>query len=442
MKKILVTGLCTLHWGRLQYGNIGNYYIIEPLFRQLHRVFPEYEILTTFQMTDEFMKSEGITVLPMDYFYAWKNDDIENAYKEYQLALNREISKDTTGYIECVCQSDLVIDVSGDMWGDNAEHVGHGRFLVDLYKMRTAQLLGTKTVLFAGTPGPFTDRSVIDFAKEVYSGFDLVINREPTSTRNLEKWKFESENVKDFACPAFLYDPIISDKESKYLDEIMDKKNESIKTVGFTIGGFNMPIGPYDMWPREDSQYEVFAEAIEYIINELNAKVILITHTNGFELPPDFKLINGRDYPILKQLKELILKRGIVSDEERLVIMEEPLLPNVTKSLIGRMDMMVTGRVHASVAAISQFVPTVFISYEKNFIPSTKMYGFADLAGVGELVCEPGDREQMIEKISYCYENMDSIKEMLKQQIPKVKEMAKDAFDEMRKLVNGRNRKN
>lgn len=48
MKKILVTGLCTLHWGRLEFGNIGNYYIVEPLFRLLHKHFPNYEVLTTF----------------------------------------------------------------------------------------------------------------------------------------------------------------------------------------------------------------------------------------------------------------------------------------------------------------------------------------------------------------------------------------------------------
>ena len=55
-KKILVTGLCTLHWGRLQYGNVGNYYIVEPLFRLLHSFFPDYEVVTTFQMDDEFIK--------------------------------------------------------------------------------------------------------------------------------------------------------------------------------------------------------------------------------------------------------------------------------------------------------------------------------------------------------------------------------------------------
>lgn len=28
--KVFVIGQCTLHWGRMEFGNIGNYYIVEP----------------------------------------------------------------------------------------------------------------------------------------------------------------------------------------------------------------------------------------------------------------------------------------------------------------------------------------------------------------------------------------------------------------------------
>ena len=327
MKKILVTGLCTLHWGRLQYGNIGNYYIIEPLFRELHRVFPEYQILTTFQMTEKYVEEEKISVLPMEIYYAWREDEVARAETEYRLASNGTIPDDVDGYINYVREVELVIDVSGDMWGDNAEHVGHGRFLVDLYKMRTAQLLGVKTVLFAGTPGPFTDESTLEYAKEVYAGFDLVINREPTSTINLIKWDFMSSNVRDFACPAFLYDPILTESEKKGLEAMIPARETAEKLVGFTIGGFNMPVGPYDMWPREEKQYTNFAVAIEYIINELHAKVVLFSHTNGFELPPNFRLINGRDYPILKQLKSVVLGREMLKKPQNLILLNEPMLP-------------------------------------------------------------------------------------------------------------------
>lgn len=42
---ILVIGQCTLHWGRMEFGNIGNYYIIEPFMRELHAVFSNCTML-------------------------------------------------------------------------------------------------------------------------------------------------------------------------------------------------------------------------------------------------------------------------------------------------------------------------------------------------------------------------------------------------------------
>ena len=49
---ILVTGQCSLHWGRMEFGNIGNYYIIEPFMRELHKAFPDSIIKTTMQMSE------------------------------------------------------------------------------------------------------------------------------------------------------------------------------------------------------------------------------------------------------------------------------------------------------------------------------------------------------------------------------------------------------
>lgn len=47
MARILIIGQCTLHWGRMEFGNIGNFYIIEPFFEELRRVFPSAQIATT-----------------------------------------------------------------------------------------------------------------------------------------------------------------------------------------------------------------------------------------------------------------------------------------------------------------------------------------------------------------------------------------------------------
>ena len=438
MKKILVTGLCTLHWGRLQYGNVGNYYIIEPLFRLLHKYFHQHKILTTFQMTQEFAQRENIVILPMDLYYNWDDkNDLKNAYEdvakaeEYVKGKKINLSK----YDELVLQCDLILDVSGDMWGDNAEHVGHQRFLVECLKMRAAQLLGVKTVLYAVTPGPFEKVKERELALSVFSSFSLVVIREKLSKKNLEKWGFPTEHVIWAPCPSFLFEANKSYK-SEWTEKIENTHKNNRKAIGITFGGFNMPIGPYDMWPRDNSQYTVFLEIAKYIINHMNSDIIIFSHTNGFELPPNFKLKPGRDYMILKQYYDLLVQKN-EKYKQHVTLVDEPLLPCDLKSLIGKMDMLITGRVHASVAATSQCIPTVYIEYDRNVIYSDKMYGFSSQIGMDEYVCIPGDRESLKNTILSCYKNIEQIKMQLQHRIPQIQMQAEKIFEVIKEDVQG-----
>src|SRR5690554_3033356 len=116
--KILVIGQCTLHWGRMEFGNIGNFYIMEPFFRLLHEVFPNAEIKTTFQMSDDFCNKENIECVPMELYYGW-NNDLKIANEELAIAeyyLKTGVVKTVTPYIDLVRKMDLVIDFSGDIW--------------------------------------------------------------------------------------------------------------------------------------------------------------------------------------------------------------------------------------------------------------------------------------------------------------------------------------
>ncbi len=436
--RIFVTGLCTLHWSRLEYGNVGNYYIVEPLFREFHRVFPEAEIVTTFQMTQNFINRENIRVLPMNYYYAWDPSDLPNAIQEYGSAeyFHRYgYLLIHSGFIDTVLESDLIIDVSGDMWGDGAEHVGHNRFLIDLLKMRTAQLLGKKTILFASTPGPFSEEITHKLAKDVLSNFNLVTVREEISLDHLKNWEFPTSNVKFFPCPAYLFEAASKDEIDKILEEEQIYQSKDHPIIGFAIGGFNMQDPPYDKWPRGDEEYIPFAETIEYVINQIGAKVILISHTNGFDLPPNFKLKQGRDFAILNQLKAVVYARNRIMNTENLVTLSKPYEPKYLKGIIGTFDLFVTGRVHGSVASISQLVPTIFIRYAGDFNKNEKIRGFARVSEMEEYVCDPSDSKDMIAKISKCWKNREQIHSILQERVPDIKKKAKEAFDLSAKTV-------
>lgn len=435
--KIMVTGLCTLHWGRLENGNVGNYYIIEPFFRELHRVFPEAEIVTTFQMTEEFTKKENVRCLPIDIYYSWSETDVDIALKEYAIAhLFNQTGQivETTTYIEHVMSSDMVIDISGEMWGDKANTVGKDRMLVNLLKIRVAQLLRKHTVLFAGTVGPFSEPKTNELAKITFENFSLATNREHETTLMLERIGFNTDNVKEFPCPSFLFE---SAKASE-MQEIFNKEHITgarKPTIGMVVCGFNMTTPPYDKWPREDEEYTEFALAIEHIVNVLGARVILMSHSNGFDLPPNFKLKPGRDYPIVKQLQQVVAKRRKVKNMDDVLCIDNAYVPAKTKAIIGQFDMFVTGRMHASVGAVSQFVPTVFIMHGQGS-KSTKIIGFSRILGLPEYVSEPV-ADVMIQKIDLCFANRGAIRKNLQNCIPEIQGMARQGFDTLKKLMEG-----
>jgi len=431
---ILLIGQCTLHWGRMEFGNIGNYYIMEPLVRELHRVFPDALIKTTFQMSDRFCQDEKIQVLPMEMYYGWREDDLDQALMELASA---EIFAKTgylpkrTPYLDEVMKSDLVIDFSGDIWGDNANFLGDHRFLVGLCKDRSAQLLGKPTVMLAGSPGPFADQETKEFAKEVYRNFALVTNREPISIQLLKQDGFQTDNTRSLACPAFLFEPL----KGQALRDILEREglsNQERPKVCYMICGWNFTSGPFDKPNRNDEEYVVFAQAVEYLSEELGVDVYLMSHSNGFPVPPqEFKLIHGRDYVIIKQLQKVVVDRGIA---KHVYALDGVYDAWTTKGIIGTFDMVVSGRVHGAIAGLSQNVPTVLIDY--GHAPKAhKIKGFAAVAGAEQYVADPSYAGDLITKIKSCWQNREQYRKHLEQRNKIVKEQVRANFDLLKEVM-------
>lgn len=417
---IFVIGQCTLHWGRMEFGNIGNYYVIEPFFRELHRVFPDALIKTTFQMSDEFCKREHVRCVPMHLYYAWKDDDLLNAYKELALAnIYKETGQliDKTPFIEEVLCSDLIINYSGDIWGQNADLVGKNRFLVGLIKDRTVQLLGKKIAMIAGSPGPFNRDEILPLAKNVFDLYIYESNREPVSRSILSDFGFNIDKVVDAACPAFIFEPGSQESIKHYLKGT-PLENKIRPVIGFMLCGWNMLQGPFSRSDWRDEEFTQYKEVLSNLIKTYDVDICFMSHSNGFELPPHFKPIKGRDFPIVKQLHDIMkqteyanhcyLMNGIYDAKE-------------TKAIVANFDMLISGRVHGAIAGISQSIPTVIIDYGHE-PKAHKLLGFAKVSGVDDYIANPADLIDLNAKVIRCWENRRQIHEFL---VGKNKEIAK-----------------
>lgn len=430
--RILVIGQCTLQIGRLEYGNIGNYYIIEPLFRELHRTFPQADIVTSFQMTDQFCRREDITSLPIDIYFSWDENSLDTALKE--LAIADVYSKtgelcDATLFIQEVMRSDLIIDFSGDMWGENANLLGENRFLVGLLKDRVVQLLGRPIAMIAGSPGPFHGKWT-EFAVEVFKHFNLVTNREQLSLNVLTEYGFENKNVMETACPAFLFERKSSKKVEKIIEKIKEFK-KSKPVVGLIICGWNMTNEPFGKWPRDEYEYDNFVKTVEYLENKLKVRVLLMSHSNGFERSPEFRIIHGRDFMLMEQLYKMIKKKTKL---QNVFLLDDIYLPSETKAIINEFDMLISGRIHAAVAGWSQYVPTVVLDYGQG-PKAHKLQGFSKIVGFENLIADPRNFSSIKSKIDLCWNQKEKIRNDLEKRIPIVKQKAMYNFELLKQLI-------
>lgn len=429
---ILVIGQCTLHWGRMEFGNIGNYYIMEPFFRELHRVFPSAKIMTTFQMSDRFCYNEDVVCLPMNLYYAWEKEDLDKAYKEMAIATiyfetNNLIEK--TPFIEAVLDSDLVIDFSGDIWGRNADLVGPNRFLVGLLKDRVVQLLGKPIVMMAGSPGPFNRDETLDFAHKVFANFTFVTNREKKSREILQDFGFDVSNVKDFACPAFMFEPSLQ-KDVLHFIENTPLQSKGKPTIGFVLCGWNMLEGPFSREDWREEEFDVYVKALVNFIEKNDVNVCLMSHSNGFDLPPQFKLKQGRDFVVVKKLYDILQKTDV---SKSVFLLDGLYSPAETKAIISNFDMLISGRVHAAVAGLSQNIPTVIIDYGHE-PKAHKLIGFADIAGVCEYVANPASLTDLEDKMERCWNNRVFLQHFLLERNIIIKEKIKEQFDLLKEI--------
>jgi len=422
INRIFIIGQCTLHWGRMEFGNIGNYYIIRPMFQQLRRVFPDAELVTTMQFSDGFCREFSIETVPMELYYDFHSkDNLPVAVAEYESACG--VGDADTAFLREVRHADLVIDFSGDIWGENADFLGKDRFLTGCYKDLTAQKL-TKTVMIAGSPGPFRTET-LDIAKKTYAGFSLVINRESISTQLLTAQGFDVSRTYDCACPSFLFEKAGDGEIADILKNRLSIAGDG-PLVGFIMCGWNFQRGPFDAWPREDGEYDTVVRMLREIVDSFRARIVLLSHSNGFDIPPrPFVLKRGRDFPIVSQLYSILNKNGL---GEHVTLLDGVYTPGQTKAIISHFDALISGRMHGAVAGLSQNIPTMILDYGHE-PKAHKLRGFAAIAGVEDLIADPNDMKDMLEKVRKLMADRAEIKRQLTDRMKDVRKSSQKQFD-------------
>lgn len=432
MFKILLTGQCSIHWGRMEFGNIGNYYILEPLLVNIKKKYNNSIIYSTLQISNEVCKKYNIKLLPLEYYYSFDNvnNNLKNTILELECSKQYIKNKDCkkTEFMKYVILADLIIQFDGDIWGDNADEVGKDRFLCGLYKSIIMQNCNNNVIMFAGSPGPFINhKDKLDLIKQTYSKFKFVINREQISTKLLKQHNFDLTKTSSAPCPSWLFKSNLSNKN---IEEIYKNENINLnskhKYMGFILCGWNLPLNNWSSIKRDPKEFIEFEKIIEYILKTYpNVKIIFISHNNAFTKNP-FKLKKGRDYHLLYQFYN-ILKTNQKIDMSRIILLKGIYGAHETKGILGKLDYVMSGRLHGCVGALTNYVPTVMIKYD-NGPPCHKLEGFAKFINYEHCIAKPTFLD-MQNKINFIIRNKDKIKNELLTSINIIQQKSKLSFD-------------
>jgi polysaccharide pyruvyl transferase WcaK-like protein len=97
------------------------------------------------------------------------------------------------------------------------------------------------------------------------------------------------------------------------------------------------------------------------------------------------------------------------------------------KYVIGLCDFFIGSRMHACIAALSQYIPTVPVAYSKKFI------GVMETIGVESYVADPRtmDEHEILRTVNRAWADKDNIRRHLEGKIPEVKARVLNLFKEI-----------
>lgn len=427
-KSIFLTGLLSARVGGLEVGNLGNFAIIDPFIDNLKEQFPGYSVRTSFQLTEPYEKMKGITCLRDDRFWNYGFYTAKKTIKDlgrlflYKLTKKKSLLQNSL-LLKEIDDAEFVIDFSGDVFGENAKF---NVFLEGAAKFYFALALKKKVFVLASSPGPFTTLYKKVIVKYLYNRATRILNREPLSTDLLHNMGFSKELVDTSACPSYLFKGHEPSTEKQLLKE--SGIEEGDKVIGFIITGWTMPKAPYNKIPRDVDELTVFIDYVKFLYEQFDGKILLMSHANRTDDKGNMDF--GNDYYISKQLYELLPKEM----HDRVLLLDTILDARRSKALIGNFDLLVSGRLHAAIAGISQCVPTIVLDYGHE-PKAHKLRGFLRLINHERFLCDPNDLNGMKKLATQLWDNQDEVRKEIKSEVEKVRVRAMRNFKEIKNYL-------
>jgi colanic acid/amylovoran biosynthesis protein len=324
---------------------------------------------------------------------------------------NRIIERNST--LKFISETDVFGSIAG---GDSfADIYGLSRlFYVGLPQILII-LLGKKLILFPQTFGPFKGSFARRIARYIISHSEFVYLRDKKSIDDARKLLPASQASKVRFCfdVGFLLNP--EAKPGYGNSWIADAKANNRPLVGFNVSGLLYSggyTGKNEFGLKAD--YRVLVEKmIVFLVREKSAAVALVPHVLTENLPGG---PGEGDDAVCRE----IFTRLQSKYPGQIFFAGADFTSSQVKNVIAQCDFFTGSRMHACIAALSQGVPAVAISYSDKFV------GVLETIGMTEAVADPRklDENQILQIIGEAFDRRESSRRHLLTVIPEVQTKA------------------
>ena len=360
--------------------------IVRTAIAEIKSQFPNADIdLASFRPeTDEVIvhlvreifiqKSEPLKKYSLDWFMAALQIKFLKNESFAYCRMNKSIISKIKDY-------DVFISIGGDNYC-------YGE-IPEIYEInRLIKKAGKKLILWGASIG---EEDLTPAKIEDLKSFDLILARETLTEEVLVN--IGCKNVKLVADGAFLMEKTELPLPEGFTDN---------KTIGFNFS-------PLVAKKNPNAKLAAF-HLIEHILHTTENTIALVPHV----------IINGNNDAEI--LQEILNK---YQETNRVFLLPNNLNATEYKGYIARMRFFIGARTHATIAAYSTGVPTMVLGY------SVKSKGIAkDIFGEEKLVLgieEISDAEKLIAKFEEMKQEELMLKEIIRNKIPHIKEMAQKA---------------
>jgi len=249
-------------------------------------------------------------------------------------------------------KADAVIVRGGDCLSDV---YGQLSLLEEALSIWPATLLNKPLSFMGHTIGPFTSSGAMSsvavklLTKELLES-DLIVVREKKSTQVLKRMGIDQSKVTVAPDLAFLLEPAPQRQVNEYLSNLMEGRRSGL-LLGVNTSAIIHRYGftnVHSEYKKLLSYVNLLAKFLDHIIRKYEISVLFIPHVI---------LPNNDD----RNIANLVRRKMKCHNHTYLV--RDNLPPEMLKGIIGRVDMLITTRMHPLIHALSMGTPAIGIEY-------------------------------------------------------------------------------